>query len=234
MENVVELTELVLRLEKNHAIAFLEKISSDTSCQKYAQAREKILLTEAAKMEDYTNKSFQYVPTKNSFYVALGDETAAKTKSQTSSYVNMLADALNVSYENLASAQMPIQDVYATITDNSSTVAKADLITIGFSNYGATYFMCQYMAGKADRVTEDQWVALVGEENMPQLEELLNTMFGKLKENNLSNFDGYDLEGGLECYAYTYMSNAIHLPQIIESIRNNRYTLHYCSNNKFY
>ena len=49
MENVVELIELVSRLEKNHAIAFLEKISSDTSCQKYAQAREKILLTEAVK-----------------------------------------------------------------------------------------------------------------------------------------------------------------------------------------
>lgn len=49
MENVVELTKLVSRLEKNHAIAFLDKISSDTSCQKYAQAREKILLAEAAK-----------------------------------------------------------------------------------------------------------------------------------------------------------------------------------------
>jgi hypothetical protein len=177
------------------------------------------LLVETDQMNTYENLQYQYVPDKNSHLVALGDETAAVTKRQKSSYVDKLASALGIDYTNLAAAQMSIQDVYTTITENSKTIKNADLITIGWSNYGATYFMCRYLAGKADRVTEDQWIALVGEENMPQLEELLDTMFGKLKENNLSNFDGYDLEGGLECYAYTYMSNAIHLPQIIESIR---------------
>ena len=151
------------------------------------------LLVETDQMNTYENLQYQYVPDKNSHLVALGDETAAVTKRQKSSYVDKLASALGIDYTNLAAAQMSIQDVYTTITENSKTIKKADLITIGWSNYGATYFMCQYMAGKADRVTEDQWVALVGEENMPQLEELLNTMFGKLKENNLSNFDGYDL-----------------------------------------
>ena len=117
--------------------------------------------------------------------MALGDETAAKTKSQTSSYVNLLADALNVSYENLAGAQMPIQDVYSTITKNSATVAKADLITIGFSNYGATYFMCKYMAGQVDKVTEQDWIDLVGEENLPEVQAVMDKIFGKISDQNI-------------------------------------------------
>lgn len=49
MEHTEKLTEFIANNEKSHAIAFLNKISTETSCRKYAQAREKILLTEAAK-----------------------------------------------------------------------------------------------------------------------------------------------------------------------------------------
>ena len=178
-----------------------------------------ILLEKTKEMEDYENLQYQYVPNENSYYVALGDETAVKAKKLKSSYVDELAAELGVSYKNLAASQMEIQDVYDTITDNSSDIAKADLITLGWSNYGATYYMCQYMAGQTDRVTEKEWTDLVGEENMPMLEELLDLMFQKLRDENLSNFDGYDLEGGLECYAYAYMSNALHQSQVIEAIR---------------
>ena len=177
------------------------------------------LLAETETMVDYENQPFQYVPGSDSYYVALGDETAAITTRQKSTYVDKLASALGVSYKNFASAQMTIQEVYATITANSSEIAKADLITVGWSNYGATYYMCKYMAGQADKVTEEDWTALVGEENMPLVEELLDMMFQKLSENNLSSFGGYDLEGGLECFAYAYMSNAIHQAQVIEAIR---------------
>ena len=177
------------------------------------------LLAETETMNGYVNKSFCYVPDRDSYYVAFGDETAAITTRQASTYVDKLADALDIPYKNLAQAQMTIQEVYAVIADNSSLVAKADLITLGFSNYGATYYMCKYMAGQSSKVTEAQWIELVGEENMPMLQELLNEMFGTLREDNLSNFGGYDLEGGLECYAYAYMSNAIHQSQVIEAIR---------------
>ena len=180
-----------------------------------------MLIAESSKMNEYENTTFQYVPNKNSFYVALGDETAAITKKQTSSYVNLLASALGVSYENLAQPQMPIQDVYDTITANSSSIAKADLITIGFSNYGATYFMCQYMAGQVSKVTDQDWIELVGEENLPNVKEILNHIFQGISDQNISadQFGGYDLEGGLECYIYTYMSNAIHQSKVIEAIR---------------
>ncbi len=177
------------------------------------------LLEETEKMNGYENKSFFYVPDKNSYYVAFGDETAAVTLRQTSTYVDKLAKDLGVSYKNLAQAQMVIQDVYSVITDNIDLVAKADLISIGFSNYGATYYMCKYMAGQETAVTEADWVALVGEENMPLVEDLLDEMFKKLRENNISEFGGYDLEKGLECYAFAFLSNAIHQSQVIEAIR---------------
>ena len=178
-----------------------------------------IVLEESKKMNDYVNGSFCYVPNNKSYYVAFGDETAAITTRQTSTYVDKLASALGVSYKNLSKAQMTIQDVYAAITDNSQLVKKADLISIGFSNYGATYFMCKYMAGKADMVTEKDWVELVGEENMPLVEELLDSMFKELGDRSMEDFGGYDLAGALECYAYAYLSNAIHQAEVIEAIR---------------
>lgn len=177
------------------------------------------VIAQADQMNDYENLKYQYVSNDDSYYVALGDETAAVTKRQKSTYVDKLADMLGISYKNLAAAQMTIQEVYSTITDNSKEIAKADLITIGWSNYSATYFMCQYMSQKAERVTEQQWSELVGKENLPKVDELLNAMFQMLRDKDLSNFEGYDLEGGLECYAYAYLSNAIHQSQVIESIR---------------
>lgn len=178
------------------------------------------LLAETDKMESYVNQSFCYVPNSNSYYVALGDEVVAGTSRQKTTYVDMLADALGISCKNLSKAQMAIQDVYATISDNSSEIAKADLITIGWNNYSATYRMCQYMGEKNPvKVSDELWEALVGEENMPLLEDLLDQMFKKLRDENLSTFAGFDIEGGLEWYAYTYMSNAIHQSQLIEAIR---------------
>lgn len=49
MENTEKLTKLIIKLEKSRAVAFLEEIEKDISCRNYAQAREKILLVEAAK-----------------------------------------------------------------------------------------------------------------------------------------------------------------------------------------
>lgn len=78
MENVVELTEFITKLEKNHAIAFLDKISSDASCQKYAQAREKILLAEVAKELNKQLPSF-YVDAKG-FAESLFSENPPSTQ----------------------------------------------------------------------------------------------------------------------------------------------------------
>jgi hypothetical protein len=178
------------------------------------------LLEQTDKMEGYVNQSFQYIAGEDSYYVALGDETAAVTVRQKSSYVDKLANALDIPYKNLAAAQMRIQDVYATITDNQEDIKKADLITIGWSNYGATFRMCQYMGEKNPvKVTDEQWSDLVGSENLPLVEDLLDAMFQEIKEKNLSEFGGYDLEGGLEWYAFTYLSNALHQSVVIEEIR---------------
>ncbi len=179
----------------------------------------KKLMAETETMNSYVNQSFCYVPDKDSFYVAIGDETAAITTRQVTTYVDMLANSLDISYKNLSQAQMTIQDAYSVIDKNQDLIKKADLISLGFSNYGATYFMCKYMAGQTEKVTDEDWEELVGEENMPLAKELLQMMFEQLEENDIANFGGYDLQGGLECYAYAFLSNAIHQAQVIEAVR---------------
>lgn len=180
------------------------------------------LLKETETMNGYVNEPFLYQTNSKSYYVAFGDETAAVTTRQKSTYVDMLAKDLGVSYKNFASAQMTIQEVYASITDNADEVKKADLITIGWSNYGATFFMCQYMAGKLkqdQKVTKEKWTDLVGEENLPLVDELLNEISKELNNNDVSDFGEYDLKGGLEHFAYAFLSNAILQSEIIEEIR---------------
>ncbi len=183
------------------------------------------LLAETETMNGYVNRPFCYVPDNNSFYVALGDDVPFSSLSdpkQKTSYVDLLAESLGLDengYLNLAANQKKIQDVTADIANHQADIKKADLITLSFNNFSATYFMCKYMAGQTSRVTEADWKDLVGEENMPLVKDLLNEMFQTLKDKDLSNFDGYDLEGGLECYAFAFLSNAIHQANIIEAIR---------------
>ncbi len=184
------------------------------------------LLAETEKMEGYENVPFQYVPDKDSYYVALGDTTAAVFKpNQKSSYVDVLAGELGVDFLNLAARRKDIQDVYSDIADNKAAIAKADLITMGWSNYGAVdtmfRFMLQYAAlQKPTPVQESDWAELVGEENLPYVRELLDLLLQKIEENDLSDYEKeYALSDGLEMYAYTYISNALHLSQLIETIR---------------
>ncbi len=49
MENTQKLTEFITNTEKSKALAFLSKIRGEVSCQKYAQAREKVLMVEVVK-----------------------------------------------------------------------------------------------------------------------------------------------------------------------------------------
>ena len=74
-----------------------------------------------------------YKPNAESYYVAIGDDTAAAKNS----YVNMLAEGLKISHKNLADNGMLIEDVDAGFLEaNAAEIEKADLITIGFSVNG--------------------------------------------------------------------------------------------------
>ena len=187
-----------------------------------------ILMTEAAKMVDYENQPFQYVPDEDSFFVTLGDETAVRGsgKDTVFTYHELVTDHLDgVESKNHAKAQMLMQDIYTKIAENTDglrdDVAKADLIALGWSSYGATYNMFYHMgyASRFPAVTDQQWIDLVGEENFPLVEELLRMMFQKVHETNITSITNLAIEDGLEWYAFTYMSNIINQAQVIEAIR---------------
>lgn len=133
MENIAKLTEFITKLEKNHAIAFLEKISSDTACQEYAQAREKILLAEAAKELNRQLPSF-YIDAK-SFAESLFSENSPFTQEAVDilcqavkaagreNKERTLKKALSYILENICDNQLTIGNVaeYAGISPSALT-----------------------------------------------------------------------------------------------------------------
>ncbi len=178
------------------------------------------LLSDSGTMENYVNESFYYVPNKSSTYVAIGDDSAMGANKKGTTYVDLLAKKLNISSTKVGNAQQKIQDVFSVITDNSALIKSADFITVGWSNFGATYSMFKSMRNTpVVRVSDDEWKALVGEDLFPEVENLLAEMFLKLEDIDTSSFGSYDLKAGLEWYAYTYMSNTILQCQVIEAIR---------------
>lgn len=58
MEYCEELVKYILNSENRNAIAFLERMRSNSPCKSYGEAREKILITEAAKL---LNKKLPFV-----------------------------------------------------------------------------------------------------------------------------------------------------------------------------
>ncbi len=179
----------------------------------------RILLTETDAMDGYVNKPFYYVPNTESHYVALGDDTVAGSNSNTTTYADLLADKLGVTYRKIAGRKLAIQDVYTMIADNRAELEKADLISIGWSIFSATTRMFDHMTAKNPvKVSEAQWRELVGEENMQYVHDILDLMFQKLSEYDLSAYD-IDFDGALEWCAYVYMCNTLHQSRVIEAIR---------------
>lgn len=175
------------------------------------------LMARVEEMENYENKPFYYDPQDDSFLLAFGDDVTVKPR-RNDGYVEKLASALGVDFKNLSTNGMQIQDVYAQIESNSALVMKADLITLNFSNYTSTARMLKSLGG--EDVGENDWASLVGEENVPKVEELLDYMYQELLAGGV-NLDAneYDMESALECYTYSYMSNLIHQSKVIEAIR---------------
>ena len=153
--------------------------------------------------------SADYIIDKNSKYVALGDSTELEE-----TYVEKLAEALGVPYENLTETGVSLQDV---VDGNVELLADADLISIGFNANN-------YIANMVDRMTayepvEFDWAKLVGEKYAPKVENAIAKINAELTAKGLDElvYEGSiyttadALTVAIEGYVYdyvTYLKNA--------------------------
>ena len=181
-----------------------------------------------------------YVVDENSYYVAIGDSTAASN-----SYVDALAAELGVDYKNLAESGMMVADVYELLKDQKAEIEKADLITVGFgSNSFLDYAIDRAVRLElADRTNTEapaalDWTVYVGEKGATKVEEKLAELHDQFVAEGLGVVTlSYDISIAgttvtihtdidvarlmtviVESYAYAVTSYVFDLPGIVEKI----------------
>lgn len=163
-----------------------------------------------------------YVVDKDSYYVALGDGSALSP-----SYVDLLAAELGLSerYENLAEEGLTVEAALNNIAAYAESIAKADLVTVGFNNNTLVNYMVvqmfNYMMGEA--VDTPDWTVYVGEEGIPYVEEALANVYAELVAQGLNrDLMGTNLADALmvaiENYAYAYVEQVASYPALISAI----------------
>ncbi len=158
-----------------------------------------------------------YEPKETSYYVALGDSSAA------GGYATMLAGELGIESYNLAKADMVLADeTFEIIEKNSKDISQADLISLGYSahvflNNAITEAM-NSLAGTGSGINMD-WEALVGAEYARDVELLLAALRVKLTEKGITGKKQDLIVCMVEVCAYSASVYAINLPEIIAAIR---------------
>ena len=160
----------------------------------------------------------------NSYYVAIGDDTAWDE----GSYVSLLADQLGVGYKNLAQKGQLIDEANAEfLAANEAEIKKADLITLGFSINGfGTVAVEEVLKDRSEDESYLDWSRYLPEEGVAEVEAVLERMRTYLLNNNLtedlpvadiSTSDA--LVVAAESFAYGTLSFTIELPKLVDAIR---------------
>ncbi len=160
-----------------------------------------------------------YLLQEDSRIVGLGDGTATSK-----SYVDLLAQELEIGCTNLASEAQTVETVGDVIKANQAAIAKADMVTLGFGSNGFTTFaMGQMMKVLSGGSPELNWTKYLSEEDAATVKEAM----GSLKETvadsvgggNLMGFDLAELMSVVvESYAYAFVAYAYCLPEAVEAI----------------
>ncbi len=148
-----------------------------------------------------------YLPREDSWYTALGDATAAS-----SSYVDLLADKLDVGYTNLAAANQAVASVHTVVEANADVIAKSDLITIGFSNIA---FLNAALQGNENM----DWAKYLGEENVHYVDEAMASLEAEMTGSGMGAEIVDYMMGIIKSFAYSATEYAIELPLLITEIK---------------
>lgn len=156
------------------------------------------------------------------YYVAIGDCTA-----MSDSYVDLLAELLGAEYTNLAQ-DGSIVDAVSVVEANADTIAKADLITIG---YGSTDMATAAMdlmiqALIYNQTMEFDWDGLLGDGASGYVDQFLADVHAGLVEEGLDETvtgGGATLADAMtlavESFAYSAVEYLLYLPQVIDAVR---------------
>ena len=161
----------------------------------------------------------EYELSDTNYYVALGDGSAVSE-----SYVDLLAAELELedAYVNLAEdGLLPeelLEELAAGNMDYISEIAKADLITVGFSP--ATFANEQIARfANAEDLEEMDWLALVGEKGMPYVEDAMAELDAYLAETGIEDeFLLGTISTIVESYAYSVVSFGATYAVLVDAI----------------
>ncbi len=148
-------------------------------------------------------------------YVAIGDGSAAPE-----SYVEKLTAALNAEAAENGVDEIEMVN-YAKVGNtvaaeraNLSDVTGADLITVGFSN---VEFLSKAIANAGSGAQMD-WAAVVGEENVQYVDQLLAEVAAKIAEAGIEGESAVMANAAIEAYAYAAALYATELPELVSDI----------------
>ena len=156
-----------------------------------------------------------YVIDADSYLVALGDAAAYGPA------VKQLSEKLGVKYADLTASNVTAADVVAKLPGYAAEIAKADLITLGFSPNAFMSFAGKQakaaMTGKA--VAEMDWVALVGEEAAALIAAELEKLSESIADGGIPAQYAAIVSVAVESYAFAYVAHLLGYVELAESIR---------------
>jgi len=218
-EFVAEVVETVVAINAavEEAINTVKEtvIAINTAVEEAIAAVKKAIEEAIAFVEEvYENATTApYTPDEDSFYVALGDESAWGEGKE---YGALVAEELGVEYECLGAADATIADVFATVADNADVIAKADLITVGLSATGILEDAYNNLLEGNDTYA---WAELVGEEAAAAVAEELAELGLALTEE-LGDADiAAILLSLVEGFAFNTVEFALTYPALVADIR---------------
>ena len=150
------------------------------------------------------------------YYVALGDMTA-----EGNSYVSLFANEVGIEYKNLANPNSYMQDICKVIDSNSSEIAKADLVSIGYG--GVTFMTNAIVQFLNNEPMSYDWSAYLDSETETAFYDIMELVKSTLGTEDIGSIAGInDLPGAitaaLEAYFYSCVVYMYYLPDAIEKI----------------
>lgn len=168
-----------------------------------------------------------YNPTKGSYYVAIGDSSVKETATY-ATYAPALAQELGVSYKNLGAKDLLIENaIVEVIEPNKAEIAKADLVTIGFSANGFANTALAEVLRDEDEASSINWGKYLDNEGVDEVKALLADLEQYLKNAGVKgayNVAGMKLDVvkslviAAESLAYGALAFSHELPAVVEKI----------------
>lgn len=203
--------------------------ASDAATDKIRLAIDKILYA----LEKYgPQDSNYYEVTDDSYYVAIGDGSVTSTDYV--DYAELFAKENHLEYKNLAKSGLLIQNAGSVLVDNYADIAKADLITVGFSNVTLMEKALEAAINSAvGNPNQYDWSALVTEEGVAYVESFIEMIRAELVNSGITGTFTYTIGGLfsieidttefvlalLENYAYNALTYAYTMPEYVNAIR---------------